>query len=258
MYYIPFILLVGCVVAPLGLSSPSIANGWQRETSPPKCGADIYHDVFIEKTLSDGTLEYICGECKPSAETPSDSAHAIAHPYVHYVLTGKSECKGYGSANGEEAPTVGQNAIDSVEKCATACFSHFDNDPGQHGFIYGSISVGGTTYCYCEKGSVGGDEANNDSLEPCEEQPNSLFVRYEYTSACAPLATSPSPVSPPTTSPSPKDSNGTTTSEDSECETPIILWVVIWVLILAWLERHRKVSELESSQTYEPVTDSIN
>lgn len=232
----------------------AIPNGWQRETSPPKCGADIYHDVFIEKILNDGTIEYICGECKPSEDTPSTSAHATAHPYVHYVLTGKSECEGYGLAKGEEAPAAGQNANDSVENCAKACFSHFDNNPGQHGFIYGSISVGGTKYCYCEKGSVGGDESNNNSFEPCNEEPNSLMARYEYTSACAPLATSPSPEDHPT-SPSPENSNETNTSEDSECDTSVqwTLGAFLFLFFILWVKAHDDLKKIKEKIRYIPV-----
>ena len=115
-------------------------NGWQKETSPPKCGANLYHDVFIEK-ITGGSVQHICGECMPSTSTPS-------HPNIHFVFTGMNECVGFSAANGEEPPNsnLGFDPHASEEACAKACFNHF-NDPGEYGFIYGRPAPGDPKKC---------------------------------------------------------------------------------------------------------------
>ena len=84
---------------------------------------------------------------------PSTSAHTSAHPggdEIELTEIVDEDIRICDYKNGEEAPAAGLNAnIKIKENCAKACFSHFDKKNGQHGFIYGSISVlGGNKYCY--------------------------------------------------------------------------------------------------------------
>ena len=216
----------------------AVPNGWQKETSPPKCGANIYNDVFIEKILTDGTVQNICGECMPSTSTPS-------HSDIHFVFTGINECKGFSASDGEEPPNsnLGFDPHTNEEACAKACFNHF-NDPGEHGFIYGRPSQGDPKKCYCEKGSVGGNEANNDPLEPCDVASDTLMERYEYTTACA-SAPAPAPAPAPDTTP-PED--------ESSCNVPWTLFLISIGFLLYFFNRITKLEkQIRYNLVYNPV-----